>query len=36
MGEEIQFNLNNENLYEFKDSKYSKNDIIELVKHFNK
>ena len=34
--EEIQFNLNNENLYEFKDSKYSKNDIIELVKHFNK
>ena len=34
--EEIQFNLNNENLYEFKDSKNSKNDIIELVKNFNK
>ena len=34
--EEIQFNLNNENLYEFKDLKYSKEDIIELVKHFNK
>ena len=29
------FNID-ENLYEFKDSKYSKNDIIELVKNFNK
>ena len=34
--EEIKFNLVDENLYEFKDSKYSKEDIIELVKHFNK
>ena len=31
-----EFNLIDENLYEFKDSKYSKDDIIELVKHFNK
>ena len=34
--EEIQLNLIDESLYEFKDSKYSKEDIIELVKHFNK
>ena len=31
-----QFISFDENLYEFKDSKYSKEDIIELVKHFNK
>ncbi len=34
--EKIEFNLIDENLYEFKDVKYSKEDIIELVKHFNK
>jgi len=34
--EKIEFNLIDENLYEFKDVKYSKKDIIELVKHFNK
>ena len=34
--EKIHFNLIDESLYEFKDSKYSKDDIIELVKNFNK
>ena len=34
--EKIEFNLIDENLYKFKDTKYSKDDIIDLVKYFNK
>tara|TARA_A100001015_G_scaffold40156_1_gene44088 strand:- start:220 stop:723 length:504 start_codon:yes stop_codon:yes gene_type:complete len=33
---EIQFDLNYHNLYELKGAKYTKDDIIKLVKHFEK
>jgi len=33
---EIQFDLSNDNLYEFKEVKYTKDDIIKLVKQFEK
>ena len=33
---EIQFDLSDDNLYEFKGAKYTKDDIIKLVKHFEK
>ena len=32
----IQFDLSDDNLYEFKKVKYTKDDIIKLVKHFEK
>ena len=34
--EEIQFNLIDDSLYEFKNTKYSKEDIIQLANNFNK
>ena len=33
---EIQFDLSDDNLYEFKGAKYTKDDIIKLVKNFEK
>ena len=33
---EIQFDLSDDNLYEFKGAKYTKDDIVKLVKHFEK
>ena len=36
INEEIKFDLSDDNLYEFKGAKYTKDDIIKLVKHFEK
>jgi len=33
---EIQFDLRDDNLYEFKGAKYTKDDIVKLVEHFEK